>query len=100
MKRLWKQPTPLADTLQALLKKKPYGKLLKQQKLFEDWAELVGDALAEKTTPQKIRQNTLWVGVNHPAWIQELQFLKDPLLTKLKNRYPNSGIQKIRFVLK
>lgn len=95
----WKQPTPLADTLRQLLKKKHYGKAIKQQQIFENWPKLVGNALAKKTKPKRIAQNTLWVAVEHSSWIQELQFLKEPLLNKLAKLYPHSGIQKIRFVL-
>ncbi len=55
--------------------------------LFLAWKSVVGELLAERSHPIKIEQNTLFVGVENSAWMQELLLLKPKILQKYKTAY-------------
>ena len=55
--------------------------------LYLAWKSVVGELLAERSHPIKIQQNTLFVGVENSAWMQELLLLKPKILQKYKNAY-------------
>jgi predicted nucleic acid-binding Zn ribbon protein len=83
-----------------MLKRKGLGSKLAQYALFEDWEQIVGVSLAEKTHPVKMQGNCLVIGTEHPAWIQELQFMKPKLLEKIRENFPKTTISDLRFILK
>jgi predicted nucleic acid-binding Zn ribbon protein len=89
----------LSKILENLLKKKRFGAQIQRHRVFENWEAVVGDSLAEHAQPQKIQGRTLILSVDHPAWIQELQFLKEPLIRKIQAAYPDTRIDNLRFVL-
>ncbi len=93
------KPTPLGNILESLLKETPYGSMIEKHRLFEHWESLVGPALSARVRPQKIMGKTLVLEVDHPAWIQELQFLKSDILSKIHKRFPESQIHELRLVL-
>lgn len=47
--------------------------------LLANWAKVVGDAVAEHSSPEEFRAGDLTVNVDDPIWIQELSFLKDDI---------------------
>lgn len=89
----------LSKILENLLKRKRFGAQIKRHRMFENWDSVVGDSLAEHAQPQKIQGHTLFLSVDHPAWIQELQFLKEPLIRKIQAAFPDARIDNLRFVL-
>lgn len=93
-------PTPLAQVLEKMLEKKGLGGKLAQYALFEEWEKIVGASLAEKTQPLKMQGNQLVIGVEHPAWIQELQFMKPKILEKIRKMFPETTISDLRFTLR
>ena len=95
----WKPMIPLSEILEKFLQKKKIGQTIKRHEIFEGWTEVVGAKLAEHTVPQKFLGDTLFVAVDHPTWIQELQFVKEALLKKINQAYPKSRIKNLRFVL-
>jgi predicted nucleic acid-binding Zn ribbon protein len=93
-------PTPLAQVLEDMLERKGLGSKLAQYAMFEDWEKIVGKPLAEKTQPIKMQGNQLVIGVEHPTWIPELQFMKPKILQKIREIFPETTISDLRFVLK
>jgi len=93
------KPTPLGKVLQDMLEETPLGDMMQRHRLFEHWESLVGPALCSRVRPKKIQGKTLILAVDHPAWIQELQFLKAKLLAKIQQRFPESQIENLRLVL-
>ena len=100
LRRKRKEPIPLSQVLKNVLDKKKLSGEIKRYELFENWGELVGPKIAERTHPIKVQGNQLILGVDHPAWIQELHFLKAQLLEKIQENYPESRIKNLRFTLR
>lgn len=53
---------------------------------MRDWAEIVGPALAERSSPDRYGKGTVWVAVQGSAWAQELRMRKDVILERLRVR--------------
>jgi predicted nucleic acid-binding Zn ribbon protein len=59
------------------------------------WDQLVGEQIARRARPLRLRQSVLEVQVDHPVWMQQLQMLKPKILEKINQQIPNAGITDI-----
>ena len=62
---------------------KGLDKKVERYEFILHWREIVGDQVADVTKPEYISRRALIVTVKHPAWAQELNFMKPVLLQKL-----------------
>ena len=53
--------------------------------VFASWPELVGESVAQHATPRTLRDGTLLVVVDEPAWATQLRWLEADLLTRLND---------------
>ena len=51
--------------------------------VFAAWPELVGESVASHARPRSLRDGTLVVAVDEPAWATQLRWLEADLLTRL-----------------
>ena len=65
-------------------------------KLFQNWSSIIG-SLKGKVRIEKLDGNILVLGVNHPAWAQELLLFSNVLRQKINNLFNEEKIQNIRF---
>ncbi len=65
--------------------------------LWGAWREVLGDSVAANTRPAAVRNRILFVEASHPAWIQQLQFLKPVLLEKINAFLGERLIDDVRF---
>ncbi|MBX7148223.1 DUF721 domain-containing protein [bacterium] len=68
--------------------------------LWKNWDKIVGDYLKTKTHPDFVTGTTLHVSVDHHMILQELEFQKTKLLSKIKEIEKSVVIEKIVFKLK
>lgn len=68
--------------------------------LRESWKKLVGEQIAKHSSPGFIKDFALYIFVDHPGWMPELERQKRPLLMKLQSNYREMRIRHIRFQLK
>ncbi len=67
--------------------------------LREAWPKLVGAQIAKHSEPGFIKDFKLFVFVDHPGWMPELERLKRPLLIKLQSSYRELRIRQLQFLL-
>lgn len=64
------------------------------------WKELVGPAVSRESRPLRVQKNQrgsqLIIEVTHPAWTQEMSFLKEGLLRTIAELCPGENINEIR----
>ena len=65
-------------------------------RLVKEWALVVGDLLASKSSPFDIRSGTLTVEVRDNAWMQEIRFHQKRIIEKINDRFPDLGVTAIR----
>lgn len=95
-----RRPQSLSQLLQESLHQWKLTPAFQRHELFENWLQIAGPQIADRARPLKIQGNQLLLQVDHPAWAQELQFLKVQLLEKIQQHYPSAQIRGLRFVLK
>lgn len=62
--------------------------------LIKEWPSIIG-TLKDKVILEKIDHDTVILGVVHPAWIQELSYLKPVILEAINNQLEKPYIKTI-----
>lgn len=66
-------------------------------RLWDLWPGIVGASLADHARPMRWQGRNLVIRVEHPAWMQELGFLKQQIREKIDGAFPEAKIRAIRF---
>jgi predicted nucleic acid-binding Zn ribbon protein len=90
-------PKRIGDVLPALLEKLGLSKGLHDREVLERWPEIVGPKIAEVATAERIVDGRLWVNVVHPAWRNELVFMKQELITRVNAAMGETVVRDIIF---
>lgn len=72
---------------------KTYGEL------FSSWKEMAGTDIAAHSRILELQKGLLYIGVDHPGWMQMIGFKKQQILQSLKSGYPSLEIRDLRLVL-
>jgi hypothetical protein len=70
---------------------------LEAARAFAWWSRSVPPRILEHARPVRLARGVLTVHVSSSVWANELHYLTDDLLTRLREAAPESKIQKIRF---
>jgi hypothetical protein len=87
------------SVLAELVERLSFRERLREHAVWNVWAETVGSVLASKSAPVRIEEGKLFVSVANSAWMQELQFLKDDIRSRLNHRLGASVVRGIYLVL-
>ncbi len=85
--------------LSELLERLEFRERLREYSVWNVWEEVVGDVLASKTDLIRIEEGKLFVRVANSAWMQELQFLKDDIRSRLNHRLGAPIVRDLYLVL-
>ena len=91
------RPAALGTVLQQALKGSKIDVDLDAYRLWQQWKDVVGPAIAENTRPEAIKGKLLLVHVSSAPWMQQLQFLKPVLIEKLNETIGKEVVGDIRF---
>ena len=70
---------------------------LEAAKVFAWWSRSVPPRILEHARPVRLSRGVLIVHVSSSVWANELHYLSDDLLSRLREAAPTSRIEKIRF---
>ncbi len=87
-------PLSVEQVLSGLLKAKGIDKKIAKYKFVSHWAEIVGEDIAKRASPECLRNGALVVRVCNSAWAQELSFQKEIILQRLKKYTPQDEVVK------
>lgn len=62
------------------------------QKAMQKWGEVVGEALADKSFPDRFDRGTLWVVATGSAWAQEIRLRKEEIVRRLNEAAGEAGL--------
>jgi hypothetical protein len=65
--------------------------------LAASWSEIVGADIANNSQPVRIDRGTLWIVTASGAWGQQLTFLSERLLASIRERTPQTIVERLRF---
>lgn len=100
------KPLPFSDLIKNALQLPVMGPSETKSKAIEDpvleilkgkWPELVGDRLAAKSRPSRTYGDKLVVEVPSSSWANELDYLKEKILQKLRAYPQTRRLDDIRF---
>jgi predicted nucleic acid-binding Zn ribbon protein len=67
-------------------------RMARAQRILRGWPEIVGEALAKRSHPDRYERGTVWVAVQGSAWAQELRMIKHDLVDRLQARAGEPGL--------
>jgi predicted nucleic acid-binding Zn ribbon protein len=89
----------LAEALKAALARLPASTGLVHYPIWAEWTAVVGPTIAAHAKPARLRRGVLVVSVDGPEWMQELQYVKRDLCTKLNARLGSAVVHDVYLVL-
>ncbi|HOZ20235.1 MAG TPA: DUF721 domain-containing protein [bacterium] len=71
---------------------------LKQQRVIEEWPQLVGEKIGKISRPDHLQEGVLYVRVASMTWRTELLFQKQAILAKIGSALGEGLVKDIRFI--
>jgi len=93
-----RDPGTLGDVLAKLTKDTGWEAALSREDLVLQWAELAGPDTAKHSEPVSLEGGVLTVKCDSTAWAKNLQYMRAVIITEIGRRYPEAGVENIRFV--
>lgn len=88
-------PVPLTDVLGDLVRAEGWEVRLSEQRVFSDWAGIVGPEVAEHTTVTELTDAVLHVRCDSTAWATQLRLLAPRLVAKLNEELGHGTVLRI-----
>jgi predicted nucleic acid-binding Zn ribbon protein len=93
-----RDPRGLGDVMDALAREAGWTSALAREDLVRQWADVAGEGTASHTRPVGLSDGTLTVQCDSTAWAKQLQLMRSQILTEILRRFPDAGVQSIRFI--
>ncbi len=90
-------PEKIGSIVDSLLGERGYLVICKELGVVRAWSSIVGERLAQVTECTRTEQGTLFVRVNSAAWRQEISYMKQLLLSKIRTETGCTTIKDIVF---
>lgn len=85
---------PVANVLRSVY---PAPDQLHTARVFSWWNRTVPEKIVKHARPVRLRDGLLTVHVSSSVWANELHFLSEDLLKRIRAYAPESGVKRIRF---
>ena len=91
-----RQPVSINRVMKTLLEELDLDTRLQEVRIFAEWKEIVGEAVAQHAVPQEIKNGVLTVTVDSSVWLTELsRFYRHDMLSKIKERFGETLVRRI-----
>jgi predicted nucleic acid-binding Zn ribbon protein len=90
-------PSQIREALAKYLQKSGIGEQIEAISVIPEWPTLVGPAIAAVTTPVRVADGVLVVGVRSSAWMNELKMMEREIIRQVNVGRAKGRIEKIRF---
>jgi predicted nucleic acid-binding Zn ribbon protein len=87
----------IGQILDSVLTKKQFYIRIKGNLALFKWDKIVGEKLAQFTTPLYYREGVLYIGVVSSIFMRELTFIKKDILNRIKQYVGESPVNDIKF---
>jgi len=94
-----KKPLRVGDILKNYCNRVGLSRRMNEKRLLDAWEEAVGEAVAKRTEPMRIKNRILYLKVTNSVWMQQLQFMKEVIVKKLHEKTGIDFLQDIRFFI-
>ncbi len=93
-----RDPGALGAVLDKLSRDSGWQITLAREDLVRQWADLAGADTAKHSEPVSLERGLLTVKCDSTAWAKNLQFMRATILTEIGRRYPDAGVENLRFI--
>ncbi len=93
------RPVLIADIFPKVFKKLDIPYKGTNRRLRDLWERAVGPQIASQTIPENVKRGCLYVLASSPAWIHQLQFLKEEIRSKLNELSGSEEFKRLFFVV-
>ena len=93
-----RDPHGIGDVLADLTRSAGWDGFLARADVVRTWNDLAGADTAAHTRPVSFEDGTLTIQADSTAWAKQLQLMRSHILTEIVRRYPEAGVQTLRFV--
>ena len=90
-------PTKIGDLLGSFFEQHQPSSLSDEAKVFQHWKAAVGPEIAKRAQPRSMRNQVLFVEVEHSAWITELNARRHLILRKLNSLLGSEVVREMHF---
>jgi predicted nucleic acid-binding Zn ribbon protein len=94
-----KKVQKIDKVLRKTLRKMDLDTKLEGYRIWLLWRDIVGEQVAQRTQPERLRNRILFVRVSSSTWMQQLQTMKPMMLEKIHKVIRGAAIRDIRFSL-
>lgn len=89
---------PLQRLIPSVMKHLGLEQRLQQSQVYTLWSQIVGPDIAKHAQPVALRNQILYISVDHPVWLQELKrYHKALLLQKIQNTIGPRAVKDLNF---
>ena len=81
-----------------LVEKRDWVRGLAEGNIFTDWANIVGNEIAERANPISLSEGRLTIQSNSTAWATQLNLIKDDLLKTISNTAPGALVEELHII--
>lgn len=89
-------PTPVGDALEDVITTRGWGTEVNVHLLLGRWAELVGPAVAEHSTPEAFRAGVVVVRTSSTNWAAQLRLMAPQLVARMNSSLGDGTIRLVK----
>lgn len=82
----------LSDLIVTTVPQKEILRAARAQAVTRQWTDVVGEFLAEKTSPDRYERGTLWIQASSSVWAQEIRMREDTIVARLNDLAGERGL--------
>jgi hypothetical protein len=91
------KPEIIGQIILKILKQRNIPHVSTDRHLVDIWRRAVGPQIAAQTYPHALKRGSLFVRVSAPVWLHQLQFMKEEILSKIRELSSNTEIRTLFF---
>lgn len=92
------EPTALGEALEDVIEQRGWGTAVSVHLLMGRWSELVGEVVAEHSTPEAFRDGVLLVRTSSTNWASQLRLMAPQLLARMNASLGEGSVRRVQVV--
>lgn len=92
------EPQKINNILNELIESRDWRKGIAEGNLFSDWREIVGEEIADHSTPITLYEGKLTIQTSSTAWSTQLRLMNDDLLRKIRESSPGAVVDSLNII--
>lgn len=92
------EPLSLGEALEGVIEDRGWGTQVNVHLLLGRWPELVGDAVAEHSTPEAYRDRVLVVRTSSTNWAAQLRLMAPQILAKMNAALGDGTVRRVQIL--